>query len=262
MSFLRNAVQRRAHRERDHPDHQRGVHLEKHKDYSLRAKDYNKKKATLKSLRQKVAGRNEDEFYFGMMSRPGAATKLSVGRGWTGTIDGDRGNKALDVDTVRLLKTQDVGALRTMRNVVAKEVNILRERVILAGGADLANNAGGGNEEDDEDDEIAPTEPSMPRKIVFMDDVEEREQILQKQRQARDDMEAGGDDEEAEAEADRKAENLGKLQRRLQNARRKLKALTDAENELELQRAKMAKTPSYSGITKSGKRIKVKERKR
>ena len=261
MSFLRNAVQRRAHRERDHPDHQRGVHLEKHKDYSLRAKDYNKKKATLKSLRQKVAGRNEDEFYFGMMSRPGAATKLSVGRGWTGTIDGDRGNKALDVDTVRLLKTQDVGALRTMRNVVAKEVNVLRERVILAGGADLANNAGG-DDEDDEDDEIAPTEPTMPRKIVFMDDVEEREQILQKQRQARRDDADAGDDEEAEAEADRKAENLAKLQRRLRNARRKLKALTDAENELELQRAKMAKTPSYSGITKSGKRVKVKERKR
>lgn len=267
MAFGRNAVQRRAHRERDHPDHHKGIHLEKHKDYSLRAKDYNKKKAQLKSLRQKAASRNEDEFYFGMMSRPGAGTKLSVGRGWTGTVDGDRGNRALDVETVRLLKTQDMGALRTMRNVVAKEVNALRERVIMAGGAPDGAREGDGDEDEDEDDEIFPTAAAArrkPKKIVFADDVDDREQILHEKNRAADDVDM--DDEEqveaAEAEADRKAESLEKLQRKLRNARKKLKALTDAEGELDLQRAKMAKTASFTGITKSGKKIKARERKR
>lgn len=257
MSSMRNAVQRRSHRERAQPlERQRLGMLEKHKDYSLRAKDHNKKKTQLKSLRQKAAERNEDEFYFGMMSRQGAGTSLSRGRAWTGTIDGDRGNKALDVETVRLLKTQDMGYLRTMRNVAAKEVAALRERVILAGGgADLPIDA---EDDEDEDREISPAAAGMPRKIVFTDDVEERDQILSKQDQTEDD----GNGSDAETEADKKAEVLAKLQRRLQTARRKLRALTGAETELEAQRAKMAKTPSYSGITKSGKKVKARERKR
>ncbi|CAI4218637.1 unnamed protein product [Parascedosporium putredinis] len=67
---MRNAIQRRPHRERAQPHERRhlGI-LEKHKDYSLRAKDYNKKKAHLKALRLKASERNEDEFYFGMHSR-------------------------------------------------------------------------------------------------------------------------------------------------------------------------------------------------
>jgi U3 small nucleolar RNA-associated protein 11 len=75
------------------------------KDYSLRAADYNKKKATLKSLRQKAADRNEDDFDVGMLSRAGPGNRLSNGRSWTGTIDGDRGNAAMSMEAVRLLKT-------------------------------------------------------------------------------------------------------------------------------------------------------------
>ncbi len=41
--------------------------LEKHKDYVLRAKDYNRKKNELKTLRLKAALRNDDEFSFGMV---------------------------------------------------------------------------------------------------------------------------------------------------------------------------------------------------
>jgi len=48
----------------------------------------------------------------------------------------------------------------------------------------------------------------------------------------------------------------------LRNARKKLKLLSDAEFELELQQAKMAKTATSGGLTKSGHRIKVRERKR
>jgi len=40
--------------------------LEKHKDYVERAKDFNRKKKTISSLRQKALFKNPDEFYFAM----------------------------------------------------------------------------------------------------------------------------------------------------------------------------------------------------
>lgn len=259
-----NSVQRRAHRERAQPlERARLGLLEKKKDYQKRAKDYNKKQAVLKSLRQKAADRNEDEFYFGMMSRKGPGSALSRGKSFTGTVDGDRGNKAMDVDTVRLLKTQDLGYVRTMRNVAAKEVRELEERFVLAGGTEQPEE----DEDDESDDEAGrPTSaPQKPRRIVFFDAAEEREQALEQR--AEDEDEAMGDDDGEEsdqkaAEARRKAQNLEKLERKLKSARKKLKALRDAEYELELQQAKMAKTATSGGITKSGRRIKVRERKR
>lgn len=259
MSSMRNAVHRRSHRERAQPEERKRLGLlEKHKDYSLRAKDYNKKKATLKSLRQKAADRNEDEFYFGMLSRRGPGSTLTRTRkSFTGAVDGDRGNKAMDMDTVRLLKTQDVGYLRTVRNVVAKEVRELEERVVLAGGGEE-------EEEEDSDDEGPVTTNRKAKKIVFLDDEEEREQVLEeKEEDDEEDEEIEDDeDEEVDEEAERKSKHLEKLRKKLQNARRKLRALDNAEHELEIQRAKMAKTATYGGITKSGKKIKIRERKR
>jgi U3 small nucleolar RNA-associated protein 11 len=260
MSSMRNAVHRRSHRERAQPaERARLGLLEKHKDYSLRAKDYNKKKEQLKSLRQKAADRNEDEFYFGMMSRRGPGSTLTRTRkSFTGAVDGDRGNKSMDMETVRLLKTQDVGYLRTVRNVVAKEVKELEERVVLAGGAEQ-------EEEEDSEDEAVTKKKTGPKKIVFLEDEAEREQILEEKKEEEDDEDEemfSDEDEEVDEEADRKARHLEKLRKRLQNARRKLRALDNAEHELELQRAKMAKTATYGGITKSGKKIKIRERKR
>jgi len=213
----------------------------------------------LKSLRQKAADRNEDEFYFGMMSRKGPGASITRGKAFTGMVDGDRGNKAMDVDTVRLLKTQDLGYVRTMRNVAAKELRELEERYILAGGAERDN------ADDDSDDDMGPSSsaPQKPKKIVFFDAAEEREQVLE---QAEDEDEAMRDvddeDDEEAATAGKKAQNLEKLERKLKAARKKLKSLSDAEYELELQKAKMAKTATSGGITKSGRRIKVRERKR
>lgn len=60
----------------------------------------------------------------------------------------------------------------------------------------------------------------------------------------------------------RKERNLEKLAKKLKEARKKLKALTDAELELEVTQAKMAKTATSGGVTKAGRRIKVRERKR
>ncbi|KAL2199872.1 small-subunit processome [Corynascus similis CBS 632.67] len=265
MSSLRNSIQRRSHRERAQPlERARLGLLEKKKDYQKRAKDYNKKKAVLKSLRQKAADRNEDEFYFGMMSRKGPGAAITRGKGFTGTVDGDRGNRAMDVDTVRLLKTQDLGYVRTMRNVAAKELRELEERFVLAGGTEAADEEDDGS---DEDDYMGPSSsaPQKPKKVVFFDETEEREQALERARdenqdEVMDDLE--DEDDQKAAEAAKKAQNLEKLRRRLRAARKKLKTLQDAEYELELQKAKMAKTATSGGITKSGKRIKVRERKR
>ncbi|QPC78272.1 hypothetical protein HYE68_009024 [Fusarium pseudograminearum] len=262
MSSMRNAVARRPHRERAQPLERRRLGLlEKHKDYSLRAKDFNKKKATLKNLRDKAAERNEDEFYFGMMSRNGPGSKLKDGKKWSGTVQGDRGNKIMDVDTVRLLKTQDLGYVRTMRQVVAKEVAKLEEQVVLTRGFDKLD-----EEEDQDDDSDSEfdfaTAPKAPRKIVFMDDEEQREETLQEHL----DMEDNDEDDkkeikEGDAEFER-AKALRRLRRQLENARKKLKVLTDAEGELEIQRAKMAKTATSGGSTRKGKKIMVRTRKR
>ncbi|KAL0935257.1 uncharacterized protein CTRU02_209848 [Colletotrichum truncatum] len=263
MSSLRNAVQRRSHRERAQPlERQRFGLLEKHKDYSLRAKDYNKKKAQIKSLRQKAAERNEDEFYFGMLSRSGPGSRLKDGKGWSGTVAGDRGNKAMDMDTVRLLKTQDVGYIRTMRNVISKEVKRLEEQIVLIGGVDAASN----NDDDDDDED---TKPARPRKIVFLDGTEERDEAVEEAMElVEDDEDAedefkGFDDEDEKDDAKLKKEMaIARLRLQLQNAKKKLKVLTRAEDGLEIQRAKMAKTATSGGVTKKGKKIMVRTRKR
>lgn len=296
MSSIRNAVQRRVHRERAQPlERSKLGLLEKHKDYSLRAKDFNKKKAQLRALRAKAADRNEDEFYFGMMSRKGPGDRLSKGKSWTGTVDGDRGTgKVLDMDTVRLLKTQDVGYVRTVRTKVAKEVKGLEERVVGLGGG--LEEVEAEDEDEDEDEEMGeaglrPANKAQAKKIVFASDADERNEILRQKHSKEEDNDndssssgniqsapdgvapknpknsqkapASTPQEELLHHAEQQAKLLAKLQRRLQNARKKLRVLARTEHQMELQRAKMGKrTTSMNGVTKAGKKFKVRERKR
>ena len=121
---MRNTVPRRPHKERSQPKAREkwGI-LEKHKDYSLRAADYNLKKKKLGRLSQKAKERNPDEFAFGMMS----AEKGTAGK------HGKGGNEALlSHDAVKLLKTQDSGYLRTVSNRGRREVEKLEQQVRLA----------------------------------------------------------------------------------------------------------------------------------
>ena len=107
-------MSRRNHKERAQPLHrQRLGLLEKHKDYVHRARDYRSKQDRLKKLREKAAFRNKDEFYFGMIK----------GKTKDGVAIGDRGNEALSVDVVKLLKTQDVGYIRIQ---IAKDEKVCR----------------------------------------------------------------------------------------------------------------------------------------
>lgn len=170
-----------------------------------------------------------------MMSKKGPTT----GKKGTGTVNGDRGNAVLNQDAVRLFKTQDLGYVRTMRNKTQKEVQDLEQRVTGIRG--------------------------HGKKIVFVEDEDEQMKKLG----ADIDMDEDDEDDE-EADIDVEAKRLRKLQEKeadkleskLTIARERLKALAEAEEALELQRAKMAKSPTVGGINKNGVKFKVRERKR
>ncbi len=95
MSSLRNAVPQKTHKERHQPGKRQKLGLlEKHKDYVQRAKDYNKKQATIKKLEQKAAFRNPDEYYFKMVNtRKVVSTSLLLPRANTWCLRSCRSNE-------------------------------------------------------------------------------------------------------------------------------------------------------------------------
>ncbi|KAF5747906.1 U3 small nucleolar RNA-associated protein 11 [Tripterygium wilfordii] len=100
MSSFKNAIPRKAHKERAQPQSRKkfGI-LEKHKDYVVRAKAFHKKEETLRRLKEKAASRNPDEFYFKMIK--------------TKTVNGvhkpeSEANKYTH-EELMLMKTQDMG---------------------------------------------------------------------------------------------------------------------------------------------------------
>lgn len=171
-----------------------------------------------------------------MMSKKGPST----GKNSNGTLAGDRGSQVLSQDAVRLFKTQDLGYVRTMRNKTAKEVELLEKRAVGIRGEG--------------------------KHIVYVDDEVEQSQRIG--------LEEDDDDEEVEDETlpeeghatsrlrKRQRREMEKLETRLEAAQTRLKALTEAEEALDLQRSKMAKSPTVGGITKNGTKFKVRERKR
>lgn len=268
-SSMRNAVHRRNHKERAQPHERRKLGLlEKHKDYSERAKDYNKKQEYLKALRNKAAERNEDEFYFGMMSRKGPGSRLD-GKNWSGLAKKEQSHKKLDVDKVRLLKTQDIKYIRTMRQVAAKEVRQLNEQVVLTKGFDNIDKEDQQVDDSDEEEEFNPdsddeddgftSRANAPRKIVFADDEDERQEALEK---GEDEDKEAEDDEGLDEQKNERARSLQKLRKDLTHAEMKLKTLTEAERELEVQQAKMAKTQTSGGTDRRGNKLKYRKRKR
>lgn len=206
------------------------------------------------------------------MSRKGAGSRIKDGRTWTGTLEGDRGNKAMDVDTVRLLKTQDLGYVRTMRQVALKELKRLEQQLILTRGVGADDEDEDDHDDDDDDDDELngrlgmSAKPKAARKIVFLEDEEERETVIQ------DQLDEEDDDDDKDDQSDKKsgkegddadqAKALRNLKRELEHARKKVKTLSHVETQLEVQRAKMAKTATSGGMTRRGKKIMVRTRKR
>ncbi|KAF2146026.1 uncharacterized protein K452DRAFT_219604 [Aplosporella prunicola CBS 121167] len=296
MSSMRNAVQRRNHRERAQPlERQKWGLLEKHKDYSLRAKDHNDKRRRLKILKEKAAERNPDEFSFGMLSS-GVSKK-------TGTKVGDRGNRALSDDVVKLLKTQDVGYVRTMLQKVRKERAKAQEGFVLeddgevealTGGASSNARRGAGHTVFVEDREAQRA--FAPAAFFGVEDEEDLERTWnrpRKQASASDENDEDMDDDndndadgwqlvqskkakqqhssnndDAELQQRRKERAQRKTREKAHEARRlrvealarKEQDLAAAVEELEAQRARMGN--AVGGVNKNGVKFKVRERKR
>lgn len=312
MSSMRNAVQRRNHRERGQLEGREkwGI-LEKHKvggsphlrpvindhrqilitvqDYSLRAKDYNTKKAKLKRLEEKARDRNPDEFHFGMM---GDKNRVQ-GRHGRGTVGRDSAAaRGLSHDAIKLLKTQDKGYLRTAGERIRREIERLeRESQLQDGMNEALGVKSRQKDEDEEDDEFdgfdddldgldfnLPPQKKKSRKVVFADDRDEQRTLKRRRIQNED---AEDEDEEpavdsrktpkqlaAEREALQEARRTRKLRKRAVEARQnKLTALRKqfaeiqaAEREVDWQRGKMDN--SVGGTNKNGVKWKIRERKR
>ncbi|KAF1966653.1 U3 snoRNP-associated protein Utp11 [Bimuria novae-zelandiae CBS 107.79] len=271
MSSMRNSVQRRNHKERAQPEERKkwGL-LEKRKDYKLRASDHKAKQARLKILKEKASERNPDEFSFGMMSS-------SVDK--AGRKVADRGNKSLGVDVVKLLKTQDAGYIRTMLQMVRKEREELEKRLVL--GEEEARVLKDGEE------------GRRGKHTVYVGKKEEQEQFGDDEwfgkggelpgRRGVEEQQAEEDDEEDMPKAEKKLSKkqqealamaqkqerafMSKRERAQERAAAHLEAvkkrerdLMAAEEELEIQRAKMQHT--VGGVNKNGVKFKIRERKR
>ncbi|KAF2677787.1 U3 small nucleolar RNA-associated protein 11 [Lentithecium fluviatile CBS 122367] len=276
MSSMRNAVQRRNHKERAQPEERAkwGL-LEKRKDYKLRAADHREKKKRLKILKEKAQDRNPDEFSFGMMSSKVDAQGRKVG---------DRGNKALSMDVVKLLKTQDAGYIRTMLQMVRKEREELEQKIVLADEEVKVLRDGdkgkkgrhtvyvGGVEEQNDFDEESwfgtggewPDRVwNRPRKATKSSEqpTEEDEEgvrpkkLSKKQQEAQEAVER-----EEKALMNKRARTQQRAAAHLAAVKARERDLMAAEEELEKQRAKMHNT--VGGINKHGVKFKLRERKR
>ena len=243
----------------------------------MRARDFQEKKKRLQSLRQKAAERNPDEFRYGMLS-----SQSKQGRKIA-----ERGNPILSHEVVKLLKTQDAGYLRTMLQKTRRAVEKLEQEFVLR---EQQGPRVLGGLESGEDGQYT----------VFVDNREEQKQYLpgrnvslgvyervstkrkSPQRSAEDSEEETPEANsnptqrnpksrravEREIETLKQDKLLRKRHKKEQNARQaklialraREKDLLLAENELELQRAKM--NNNVGGITKAGVKWRPRERKK
>lgn len=277
MSSMRNAIARRPHRERAQPEsRQKWGLLEKHKDYSLRAKDYNTKKQKLNILQQKSRERHPDEFAFGMLSSGSAAQGKH----------GQRGNEnRLSHDAVQLLKTQDAGYLRnaaqrtrielekaeqelelnrstkkTSQNeesknrIVFDELGepVRKKRRVSEGSLSESDNAL--DQLDGESINVRSTTSQANSRPIT--EATSTQKVFSKKQQQKE------KDRLAQLKADRKRrKRLQELRSaKLEVLRRRQKEILAATDQLELQRAKMAKV--IGGVNKNGVKFKVRERKK
>ena len=126
-STMRNALQRRNHKERSQPaERAKWGLLEKKKDYQLRSRDYNAKQRALKALKAKATLRNPDEFNYGMINS-------KTVKGIKHSARGDVGGTALENDVVKVMKTQDAGYIRVLADQERSKVKGLESRLGFVG---------------------------------------------------------------------------------------------------------------------------------
>ena len=248
-------------------------------DYKLRAADHRQKKAKLKILSEKARDRNPDEFSFKMMS----SSVDSKGRKVA-----DRGNEALSMDVVKLLKTQDVAYIRTMLQQVRRERQKLEERLILEEQGEVRALKDGEDtrmakhrvfvenmEEQEEFDADtwfgegkALPSASKPELPADLEDTSEEDEDEDKSEQRPQKKSLSAKKQKKQEEAAKRLKKFEKTRSRaqsrtafrLQMVKKKERELVSAEEELEKQRAKMS--GSVGGVNKNGVKFKIRERKR
>jgi len=174
---------------------------------------------------------------------------------------GDRGNEALPQSVVQLLKTQDAGYIRTTLQKTRKERQRLEQEIQIAEGRTVLALKGG---------------KAGGTLVTFVDSRHEQEAYLQ-EAEAEDDEDDDAEEDEgsdedtipvALTEAQREERRIKKKRIRGREVRRNLlevvkereNELVLAEQELEVQRAKMSN--SVGGVNKNGVKFKIRERKR
>jgi U3 small nucleolar RNA-associated protein 11 len=273
MSSMRNAVQRRNHKERAQPlERQKWGLLEKHKDYSKRAKDHNEKKRKLGLLKAKAADRNEDEFYFGMMN---STTKNGIKVAKRGADNAGGGGKSLNMDVVKLMKTQDVAYLRTVLQSTKKEIARLEQEVV-AGDKGVEVDAVNAKRKTVFPEE-GESEPEMMSEDDIMDDFNDLAGFEGFGGLDAMDGLDGSDDDMSDAPAEKTdskpltkeekaARTLAKRKRHFAETRRnKLEMLKDREENLatalrELEDQRVQMNGKAGGVNKNGTKFKVRQR--
>jgi len=271
---MRNAVTRRPHRERSQPEsRQKWGLLEKHKDYSLRARDFNQKKKKLNILQQKSKEKNPDEFSFGMLSQK------SQGK------HGQRGHESrLSHEAVALLKTQDAGYLRNVMQRTRREVEKAEEEVALDGVLRRRNEGKTKKTTFDEDGEPARKKARLSAASIDMENLQEEDVDAAPVKSITTTTDTPSADsiapskltpkilsrKQAEKEKDRLTQLKADRKRRkrlaelrtnkLEVLKKRQKEILAAAEQLELQRAKMGGT--IGGTNKHGVKFKIRERKR
>ncbi|KAH3678562.1 hypothetical protein WICMUC_001371 [Wickerhamomyces mucosus] len=123
MAKLVHNIQKKQHRERSQPgERARFGLLEKKKDYQLRSKDYHKKQAVLKTLKNKIATRNPDEYYHAMVN------KKTDDRG---ILISERDAEVLSTGQVKLLKTQDLNYIKNLKNQENSKIDRLQNELLF-----------------------------------------------------------------------------------------------------------------------------------
>lgn len=248
----------------------------------MRAKDYNEKKKRLKILRQKAAERNPDEFHFAMMS----SKTHDKGQKFA-----DRGNLVLSQDAVKLLKTQDAGYLKTMAQKTRRARERLEHEYILREGKSVKVLGDGGDSDEPQHTVFVDSREEQIRfdaKGFFATTADGLGRHFNRPRNDHNDPQTGEEKVDSKLLAFKKHDEAGralrvaerkelalkqdrisrKQHKREQEARASKLELLEArekdflaaEHELELQRAKMSN--SVGGVTKTGVKWKVRERKR
>lgn len=269
MSSMRNAVQRRNHKERAQPlERQKWGLLEKRKDYTLRAKDHNQKKRKLNALKAKAADRNEDEFYFGMMN---SSSKNGVKVAKRGADNSGGGGKSLSMDVVHLMKTQDVAYLRTVLQSTRKEIERLEQEVVAAD-AGVNVNAVGGKKKlkfDDEGAEISVEDDSDGMEdfsdfgdldgLDGLDDLDGMDADMSDAPEEKKEAKPLTKEEKAQRSAAKRKKHIMETRRnKLDGLQDRAEDLTTALRELEDQRVQM--NGKAGGVNKNGTKFKVRQR--